>query len=124
MADRPFYDDQLTEEEKRVGFVLVQTADPMARFYHAPDKVPAVVLHLNETDRIIKLNGHRGGPPTYHLFRFGYWAGLSPNSAAWNPLDGMPYPTPEMAIAAAKGEVRVPGGQQLEIVPVVPGEKY
>jgi hypothetical protein len=127
MPDKQLYSDVLTEEEKELGFALVQTANPLGGF--AGEGVAAVVLPINRHDRIVKFHGPPTGKPRYRIQRFGAWPGQSPEQAGWKPLYATAYPTPRMALravqAGAEESVGAPVALLLPpVLPCDPGEQY
>ncbi len=119
------YSTDLSEDEAKLGFKLVETANPRGEFAFEPKKVLAVVFDIDVSDRIIKMNNPITGKPTYHVQRFGTWGGEPMGKASWKPLNDMPYPTAQLAIKMVQTEgqvsTKVP---QPAVIPCDPGENY
>lgn len=123
------YCNELTDTDRNLGFQVKPTKNPRGEYAYSPEKVPAAVLTLTSTDRIIKINNPVAGAATYHLQRFGHYRDQKPERADWQVISGTAYPTAEEAMLAYEHDLpglvgRQTGWPQPELVPIEPGERY
>lgn len=103
------YNDELTEEERTLGFIRALVNNPDFEFYGHGSIVPAVIFRLGNGDRIIKLSNPGGGVEYSHQVYGTYGTG---GRADWMPVL-VPFPNATIAIRAAQSgrDAASPGGQ-------------
>lgn len=88
----------LTEQERRLGFVRAFVSNPTAGYKRQPSIVPAVVYRVRDGERIIKLSTNE-----YSHQLFGRYVGTLAEelSPAWLPVDG-PHRDAEVPVKACQ----------------------
>lgn len=106
------YSDELTDKEKKLGFVKAFVPNPQHQYYGHPSIMPAVILPLGKSNRLIKTNCppplsglNYPTPPSgcsYSHEVFGTYPHGRPEDAGWIPVGVGGMPDVELAIAAAR----------------------
>lgn len=120
MTHEPVYSDQLTGDEARLGFEVREVANPAGHFAFTAARVPAVILALGRSDRLVKLNPPWGGAAYQHE-RYGTAEGAG--GADWWPVHD-PYDTPEAALRAYHAGYQPGGPAHPAVTPLDPGVHY
>jgi hypothetical protein len=122
MSRLKMFSDELTEADKKSGFVLMVVKNPHARYMGQPESVKAVVLRLSITDRIIKLYETRNGMPGYQHQRYGRLEIVKDMPAEWTPLTSVVF-HPQMEVDVVKS-VTAEMSKGSKIIPVDPGDDF
>ncbi|QDU75104.1 hypothetical protein Pan97_21260 [Bremerella volcania] len=96
------YSDELTDHEQELGFKRVLTVNPRFGFAGRANMVPAVVLRIGPSHRIIKLVNPDGNIEYSHQAFGSYFppGNIDYNDDEWNPVL-TPMPSAESAIRMA-----------------------
>lgn len=89
MSAEEIYPMELFDVEKELGFQVVDVENPKGHYAFEPASVPAVVLIIDDNNRIIKMNDPISGHYDYCHQRFGVAKALfnfdKNTKPKWNP---------------------------------------
>jgi len=91
------YASELTDEERELGFEIVELDDPGQQASQLQDTNVAVVNRFRETDRIAKMNVPVIGGYSYRHERLAGPVGSNANPK-WMPVGSVVFPTAEQAL--------------------------
>ena len=97
------YSTALTDEERELGFELVELSAPQQHMSRRQETVLAVAHRLSETDQIAKMNVPVIGGHSYRHERLAHSAGSNQNPV-WLPVDSIVFPTAEQALTSVGGK--------------------
>lgn len=86
------YSTELTDEERKLGFELVEFQSPQAV---AERSIQAVAYRFSEADQIVKMNVPVIGGHSYRHER-------RQQESTWAPVGTFVFPTPELALSAVR----------------------
>lgn len=89
------YSTELTDEERELGFELIDVQNPSAHFANQRP-VHVVAYRFTETDQIVKMNVPVIGGNSYRHERLR--GGALSGSGEWAPVGSIVFPTAEMAV--------------------------
>lgn len=88
------YSNELTAEERELGFELVEVQNPDSRFANRA-ALQAVAYRFSEVDQIIKMNVPVIGG---HSYRHERLRPLGTSEPRWVPVGSVVFPTAEQAL--------------------------
>lgn len=94
------YSSEMTDEERELGFEMVEFQDRCQQVSTTQQLGTAVVYRLGERDRIAKLDIPFVGGNSYRRERL---AQASSTSSQWIPVDSIVFPTAVQALDAISG---------------------
>jgi hypothetical protein len=87
------YSNELTDEERELGFELVEVSDLASR--GRSSQIPAVAFRMSDSDRIVKMQVRIIGGVSYRHERLRQ---IDTGVAVWLPVGAVVFPTAEQAL--------------------------